>query len=234
MPTLPRFTELNPRVFEWLWVAQRTTVCRASRTAGLTLVELLLTVAVLAILAAVLIPQISSDIPERLDAAAQVVASDLDYARSLAVANNSKYRITFETDHNRYCLRHSGTVPALNTLPRSPFRQNDDSANQQTTSLSELPMPRPTVRLAAVVRMQSGGQAVTDIEFNSLGATTASQESVIWLACGAGSHRRYISVHVNAVTGLVETGPLCAALPTAIVTIATQNLATSAAVSEGN
>jgi Tfp pilus assembly protein FimT len=191
---------------------------------------MLLTIAVLAILAAVLIPQISSDIPERLDAGAQVVASDLDYARSLAVANDSKYRITFEPGSNRYVLRHSGPPEksALNTLPRSPFREGGDAADQQTTNLSELPLPKPVVRLAAIVRMQSGGQAATDIEFTSLGATTTTQETVVWLACGAGNVRRYISIHVNPVTGLAEIGPLTAGLPATIATIATANLAAEA------
>jgi Tfp pilus assembly protein FimT len=181
----------------------------------------------MAILAAILIPYISSDIPERLDAAAQVVTADLDYARSLAVAHNSQYRVTFEPDHNRYCLRHSGTLAALNALPRSPFRQNDDAPEQQTTKLSELPLPHPIVRLAAVVRMQSGGQTTTEIEFTPLGATTSAQETVVWLACGAGAQRRYISVHVNPLTGLVETGPLVGGLPAAVETIAAQNLAVS-------
>ncbi|HMC11000.1 MAG TPA: prepilin-type N-terminal cleavage/methylation domain-containing protein, partial [Pirellulaceae bacterium] len=63
------------------------------RRRGLTLIELLLTIAVLAILAAVLIPQLSGDLPERLSAASQIVSADLDYARSLAVSNNTSYRI---------------------------------------------------------------------------------------------------------------------------------------------
>src|SRR5438552_490664 len=50
--------------------------CRSA----LTLIELLLTLAVLGILAAILIPQLSGDLPERLSAAAQVVSTDLDYA----------------------------------------------------------------------------------------------------------------------------------------------------------
>ena len=51
---------------------------------GFTLIELLLTIAILAIIAAAIIPQLSSDLPERLDAAAQVVVADLEYARSLS------------------------------------------------------------------------------------------------------------------------------------------------------
>jgi len=241
MPALRPYTELRFSsalgrlcfAHGWLWLAQPTTVRRSSRSPGLTLVELLLTVAVIAILAAVLIPQISSDIPERLDAAAQVVTSDLDYARSLAVANDSIYRVRFEPAQNRYFLTHFNDAnPVLNVLPRSPFRQNNDAPDQQTTNLSELPIPKPTVRLAAIVRMQGAGVAVTEVVFDSLGKTTEPQDTVIWLACGAGSQRRYVSVHINHATGLTETGALLAALPTAINTIAAQNLAAAEAANE--
>src|SRR3954467_3504147 len=111
----------------------------SSPRTALTLVELLLTIAVLGILAAILIPQLTGDLPERLTAGAQVVAADLDYARSLAVANNSPYRVTFDPANNLYSLRHSGTNAQFNTLPRSPFRQNDDPVDQQTTKLATLP-----------------------------------------------------------------------------------------------
>src|SRR5687768_9519392 len=101
--------------------------------AALTLIELLLTIAVLGIIAAAIIPSLSADIPARLTSAAQVVSSDLEYARSLAVSNNSKYQITFNTGDNYYYLRHSGTNTVLNTLPASPFLNQFDTADTQTT-----------------------------------------------------------------------------------------------------
>jgi prepilin-type N-terminal cleavage/methylation domain-containing protein len=227
MATPRRSIDSNPRCPTRLGIAPPATAGPARQRRGLTLVEVLLTIAVLAILATVLIPRVTSDLPERLQAAAQIVTADLDYARSLAVANNSRYRVTFEPDHNRYCLRHSGSLAALNTLPRSPFRQNNDAADQQTTDFSELPLPKPTVQLLVVMRMQSGGQSTDQVEFTPLGGTTAPQETVLWLACGSGSQRRYISIHVNPQTGLAEAGPLVAGLPATVVNIAAQNAATA-------
>jgi prepilin-type N-terminal cleavage/methylation domain-containing protein len=199
-----------------------------SLASGLTLVEVLLTIAVLGVLAAILIPQLSGDLPERLTAAAQVVAADLDYARSLAVANNSTYRLSFDPANNRYRLRHSGTSAQFNTLPPSPFRENDDPVTQQTTNLATLPIPEPGVRLLAVVQMQSGGQSTNEIEFNGLGGTTAPQASVVWLGCGRGALRRFISISVDPITGLVTIGSPVSAMPNTISTIVQQNVATEA------
>jgi prepilin-type N-terminal cleavage/methylation domain-containing protein len=203
-------------------VASRRPLFKDGSRSGLSLIELLLTLAVLAILAAVLIPQLSGDLPERLSAAAQVITSDLDYARSLAVSNNTSYRITFDTARNEYMLRHCGTNPQFNTLPRSPFRQTDDAATEQTTELSELPIPEPRVRLVAVIRMQGGGQSVNSIEFTPLGGTTSGNPTVLWLACGRGSVRRFVSIIVDPVTGLATIGPTVTAPPSGVDTIVQQ------------
>jgi Tfp pilus assembly protein FimT len=177
-----------------------------------------MTIAVLGILAAILIPQLGGDLPERLQAGAQVVSTDLDYARSLAVANNTSYRITFDAAGNRYVLRHSGPNAQFNTLPRSPFRQSDDPVDQQTTKLGMLPIPEPGVKLVAIVTMQGSPQATTSIEFTPLGGTASTSPTVVWLASGNGTLRRYISIGVDPITGLVTIGRPVAAMPQAVTT----------------
>jgi type II secretory pathway pseudopilin PulG len=174
---------------------------------------MLLTIVVLAILASILVPQLTSDIPERLYSAAQIVQADLDLGRSLAVTNNSTYRVTFEIDDNRYFLQHTGPNNLLDVLPASAFRQNDDPPDRQTTELAELPIPAPHVRLAGVVRVNGMNQPIDAIDFQPLGGTQSQFETVVWLACGWGDKERFISVHVNPVTGLMEIGPLTTELP---------------------
>jgi hypothetical protein len=176
-------------------------------------------------LAAVIIPQLSGDLPERLNAGAQVVSTDLDYARSLAVANNSSYRVTFDPPNNRYFLRHSGTNAQFNTLPRSPFRQTDDPVDQQTTKLDTLPLPEPRVRLVAVVEQQGSPQSTISIEFTPLGGTTSTYPTVVWLGCGGGTLQRYIPIGIDPTTGLATIGRPVTALPAAVSIIAQQHVA---------
>jgi prepilin-type N-terminal cleavage/methylation domain-containing protein len=200
------------------WIAPLRAYRRCTKRAGLTLIEVLISIAILGILAAILIPQLTSDVPERLDAVAWIVAADLDYARGLAVANNSNYQFVLETSSNCYYLYHSGDNNLLDALPDSPFRQNNDPPDRQTTNLATLPIPEPRVRLLGAVQLSGLGQPTTTIEFKPSGETTSSVDSMVWLACGSGDNERFISVTVNWVTGLTTIGPLLVELPTGSAT----------------
>jgi prepilin-type N-terminal cleavage/methylation domain-containing protein len=195
---------------------------RNSRALGLTLVELLITLVVISILAAMLVPQMGQQIPDQLTAVAEIVAADLDYARSLAVINNSKYCLTFEPDENRYVLRHSGANTLLHVLPASPFRQTTDAPDQQTTELDDLPLTQPTVRLLEVLSDNGTLAVESDLEFTPLGGTTRSATTVVWLACGGGADERFVPIRVNPATGLVEIGALCNSLPAGVAAVVDQ------------
>jgi hypothetical protein len=54
---------------------------------------------------------------------------------------------------------------------------------------------------------------VSSVDFGPLGQTTRSEETVVWLAAGAGSTARYVGVHINPATGLVTVGTLSAENP---------------------
>lgn len=184
---------------------------RQAARSAFTLVEILITVAVMAILAGMLIPYAGSTAPDQLRAGIQIAAADVDYARHLAINNNSKYRLTFQPSANKYYLEHSGTLAVLNTLPRSPYKLATDSASQQTTDLAKLPLGGTKLELV-VVKLDTGA-IVTTLEFGPLGSTTASSGTNIWFACGQGPSRRYMPLRVDPVTGLTEAGALTAVHP---------------------
>ncbi len=193
--------------------------CTARRSGGLTLVELLITLAVISIVAAMLIPQLGQQIPDQLSAAAQIVASDLEYARALAVANNSKYKVTFERAQNRYYLRHSGANTLLQVLPTSPFRQTTDPPDQQTSDLDDLPLASPVVEIARVTSGVGVVTAVSDVEFTPLGGTTRSAVTTVWLRCGQGGDTIFVPIEINPATGLGEIGSLTTSLPTNVAAL---------------
>ncbi len=192
---------------------------RRSRS-GLSLIEVLITLAIVSVLAAMLIPQMGQHVPDQLMAVSEIVASDLEYARSLAVVNNSKYQITFSTAQSRYVLRHSGENTLLHALPISPFRKVTDGPDQQTTDLLSLPLAQPPVLLFSVVATGGTLASVSDVEFTHLGGTTRTESTVIWLACGSGSERRFVPITINHVTGLAEIGLLTKNLPANVAAVA--------------
>lgn len=190
------------------------TAIRRRRT-GYTLVELMMTVAVLAIVAAMAIPSFEPDVAAQLDAFADVVAADFARIRQLAIANNSTYRITFEAAQNRYYYEHSGTNSALTNLPPTIYRHASNTAAKQYVSLDDLPRLGPAVTLTTVLAMSSSPTTVTTLEFGSLGATTQAADTVVWLKSGSNDNLRYINVRVNAVTGLATPSRIDAVGPTA-------------------
>jgi len=184
---------------------------------GFSLIELLLVVAIVGILSAIILPNATPNTPEQLKGAAHALASDLDWARSLAVQYDSRYGVTFDVTRNRYVLEHTGTNTALETLPRLPTQTLSNPSDQYIVSLTDAPsMHVSTAQLLAAGIAGSLATTTASVEFGPLGETTSANETIIWLTAGKFSDRRYIAVTVNPITGLAWVGDVTAVLPTGV------------------
>jgi len=218
----PHDPTVAPRQVSW------TATCRPRRLpSGLpgvfrarcafSLLEVMIVLAVIGLLVAVAIPRSEPTLVEQLRATSRIVAAELQYARSLAVSNNSTYRVAFDTSANELILTHSGTKTALNTLPLSAFRSQRDTATAKYLSLNDLPNLSVPVRLLGATVGSSSLQSAAMVEFGPLGQTTASAPTTVWLGVSVGNQQRYATISVNPITGLVTTsgitaGPLPAVL----------------------
>jgi prepilin-type N-terminal cleavage/methylation domain-containing protein len=175
---------------------------RRAAQSGFSLLELMIVVALMAMVAGVILPSTNPSLRDQLESAAEVISGDVAFARSLAVANDTSYRITFDISRNQYTILHSGTNPAFDNLPRSAFALPGDPKSQHIVRLAKLPSLGSSARLHAVRALSTSPQAVTDVEFGPFGETTRPEETQIWLSAGSGTALRYLSVRINPVTGL--------------------------------
>jgi prepilin-type N-terminal cleavage/methylation domain-containing protein len=178
-----------------------------------SLLEVLIVLAVIAVLAAIIIPSSTPDISAQLTAAGEIVVSDLAYARSLAVANDSTYQWTFDATADEYVLLHSGTDSTLDVLPPSAFGVAGDPPDRLTVRPRDFPSLAAGVKLLGVYVGAAAEPNPTSIEFGPLGSVTTGEAFDVWLWAGRGSSRRFVKVSLNPVTGLATRGPVRATGP---------------------
>lgn len=180
---------------------------------GFTLIEIMVVILLLAIIAGFVLPSSQPKVHEQLRAATRIVASELELLRSLAISYNSRYQLTVDLSNNRLILRHSGTNPALNTLPRELLEPDATDRRMRITDLGAMAHSMGDVRLLAAAELGTSLQAQTAIEFGPTGTPTSGKDFIVWLCAGQDSGVRYATVLVDHQTGKVSEGPLDALPP---------------------
>ena len=78
---------------------------------GFTIVELLIVVVILSIVALTAIPMMSSAASIQIRSAANIIAADIEYARSMAISRGQNHKVVFDKDTDSYkIVDQGGTV----------------------------------------------------------------------------------------------------------------------------
>jgi prepilin-type N-terminal cleavage/methylation domain-containing protein len=103
---------------------------KKNRQRGMTLLELMVVIALLAGLCAMALPNfLHTTLPHyRLNNAAQRLVNDIVHARMRAVSTNRQHRIVFDTKNNAYWIEVGDrSMNSKNWLLAPPVRRFDDS-----------------------------------------------------------------------------------------------------------
>jgi prepilin-type N-terminal cleavage/methylation domain-containing protein len=161
---------------------------RADRPA-FTFIEILLVVFVLAIAAAIIIPNIGSAADSQVVSAARIVQADLEVARSLAVTTQHPHSMVFSPDRRSYKVvaDYDGGAYAAATAVAHPVNQG----KQFEVALAAL----SGMDAVTVFAVNFGGQ--TYVTFQSLGGPAAAGS----ITLRAGDSEMVVSV--EGLTGIV-------------------------------
>ena len=106
----PVFRRIRIRSMEDGFMIEKKTK-RLPQQAGFTLIEIMMVVVILVIAALAVVPMLSSGASVQVEAAADMLAADLEYAKSMAISHASVYRVVFNVSQNYYQIQNAyGTV----------------------------------------------------------------------------------------------------------------------------
>ena len=75
-----------------------------------TLLEIIAVLVIISIAALIAIPMFSSASETQLRAAANMIAADLEYARSMAISKQKTYKVVFDETNESYTVEDAGSV----------------------------------------------------------------------------------------------------------------------------
>jgi prepilin-type N-terminal cleavage/methylation domain-containing protein len=144
-----------------VWTCLRSG-CHRSRF-GFTLIEILITVAILAILVAALAPVVSRQISHsRVNSAAQLIVSDLENALSLAARQRRPVRVTIDPAQRLVVIVDRGTGQTISQRAYGPNTEYKlETLSSSPASIDILPQGVTTSAATLAVGIGSYSRQVT-------------------------------------------------------------------------
>ncbi len=156
---------------------------------GFTMIEIVVVMAILAIAAAIVVPMMSSAGTMQLRAAVNIVAADLEYAKSMSVSRGQRYSVVFDKNTETYWI-----IDDSGTVIKHPVNQGDYRVNFRADS-----------RLRQVDVVDASFNGTDRVSFDYMGSpfdgTGAPLNSGVVTLRAAGTTR---TVTVEPVTGYVS------------------------------
>jgi prepilin-type N-terminal cleavage/methylation domain-containing protein len=145
------------------------------KPAAFTLVEILIVVLVIAIGAAIVIPNIGTSANTAVVSAARVVQSDLEVARSLALTTQNPHSVVFSSDLQSYkvVMNYSGGPYASTLAVNHPVNQGQvyQVTLPALNGMSKVQVTNVTFGAGTYVTFQSTGDPVTSGSITLKGGT---------------------------------------------------------------
>ncbi len=83
------------------------------KASGFTLIEIIIVVVILSIAAMAAIPLMSSASDVQIRSASNLIAADLEYAKSMAISRGQKYSVVFDEGENSYGIYKEGETDPI-------------------------------------------------------------------------------------------------------------------------
>ncbi len=135
-----------------------------AKTAGFTMIEIMIVVVILAVAAMIVVPALSSAADMQVRSAANAIAADLDYARGLAITRQKNFWVVFDAGAESYTIWWHDPSDATDKIIKNPLTNQNFTVDIDADSrLSQVDIDAADF----------DGDADNAVTFNYLGAPFA-------------------------------------------------------------
>lgn len=134
---------------------------------GYTLIEVLITVTIMGIAAAVVVPNMSKGGTLGVQAGARIIIADLLFAQNEAMAQQSSRRVVFDSDDNSYRVEKFDNAASVWVLEHNPVIGGADGSSNYEVDFDE------DGRFKGVEIVSATFNSDSTIEFDDLGNPTS-------------------------------------------------------------